>query len=191
MKKIMVKDIMVRLSEYVTVYEDVTLFDAILVLEKSKEQFNENHYKHRAILVRSRADDKIIGKISQLDVLRGLEPKYKMMGNEEPLGRFGFSDQGLGIDYMKQIKTHYKLWDESLTHICRKIGVKKVSELMYTPTEGEYVAAGDNLSEAAHQLIMGQHQSLLVISGREIVGILRLTDVFTKICDIMKEVHQA
>ena len=35
--------------------------------------------------------------------------------------------------------------------------------------------------EAIHQLVMGRHQSLLVTKGKDIVGILRLTDVFREI----------
>jgi len=37
------------------------------------------------------------------------------------------------------------------------------------------------LDEAIHILIMGHQQSLLVTREREIVGILRLTDVFSAI----------
>jgi hypothetical protein len=33
---------------------------------------------------------------------------------------------------------------------------------------------------------MGRHQSLLVTRGEEIVGVLRLSDVFKKICDSIK-----
>jgi hypothetical protein len=33
---------------------------------------------------------------------------------------------------------------------------------------------------------MGRHQSLLVRRGSDVVGILRLSDVFKKICDEMK-----
>ena len=37
------------------------------------------------------------------------------------------------------------------------------------------------LAEAIHILVMGHHQSLLVTRGDEIVGILRLTDVFSAV----------
>jgi len=37
------------------------------------------------------------------------------------------------------------------------------------------------LCEAIHQLVMGHRQSLLVTSDENIVGILRLTDVFMHI----------
>jgi len=57
---------------------------------------------------------------------------------------------------------------------------------MHAPTQGEHVAEDATLNEAVHRLIVGRHQSLLVTRGEEIVGVLRLTDVFSKICDFIK-----
>ena len=50
----------------------------------------------------------------------------------------------------------------------------------------EYIDENATLGEATHQLIVQPYLSLLVTSGDEVVGILRLSDVFTKICDIIK-----
>lgn len=41
MKKIQVKEIMVPVSEYAIVYEDASLYEALLVLEKSKILFQQ------------------------------------------------------------------------------------------------------------------------------------------------------
>jgi len=57
---------------------------------------------------------------------------------------------------------------------------------MHTPTEGEYVEEDASLDEAIHQLVMGHHQSLLVTKGKEIIEILRLTDIFNEICQTIK-----
>ena len=43
------------------------------------------------------------------------------------------------------------------------------------------------LDEAIHQFVMGNQQSLLVTHGDEVVGILRLTDVFAAVFHTMKE----
>ena len=59
-------------------------------------------------------------------------------------------------------------------------------DVMYSPSEGEYVREDATLAEAIHQLVIGRHQSLLVTRDKDIVGILRLTDVFTEVCDRMK-----
>jgi predicted transcriptional regulator len=57
---------------------------------------------------------------------------------------------------------------------------------MQIPSEGEYIEADALLEDAMHQLVLGQHQSLLVTEGGKIVGILRLTDVFATIFHIIK-----
>jgi CBS-domain-containing membrane protein len=58
---------------------------------------------------------------------------------------------------------------------------------MYSPTEGEYGPMDATLDQALHQLVVGHHQSLLVTKdGKEIVGILRLTDVFQEISEMIK-----
>ncbi len=53
MKSYSVKDLMVPLSEYATVSEDATLYEAVLSLERAQENFEDKHtrYRHRAILV--------------------------------------------------------------------------------------------------------------------------------------------
>ena len=75
MKDLKVVDLMVPLSEYATVSEDATLYEAVLELEKAQEEFDHTRYRHRAILVLD-SDGKVIGKLSQLDALKALEPKY-------------------------------------------------------------------------------------------------------------------
>jgi predicted transcriptional regulator len=44
-----------------------------------------------------------------------------------------------------------------------------------------------SLDEAIHQLVMGRHQSILVLDQNKIVGILRLTDVFETVSNIIRQ----
>jgi len=182
-KSYIVKDLMVPLSEYATVSEDATLYDAILALEKAQESFEDRHtrYRHRAILILDK-DGNVVGKVSQLDLLRALEPKYQGMIEGRGFQRFGFTKQ-----FMKSMLQEYNLFADPLEDVCRKAGEKNIKEFMYTPGEGEYVIESASLGEAIHQLIMGHHQSLLVTRDEKIVGILRLTDVFAAVFHKMKE----
>ena len=182
-KSYLVKDLMVPLSEYATVTEDATLYDAVLSLEEAQEKFEDKHtrYQHRAILVLDK-DGNVAGKLSQLDVLRSLEPKYRDMMAGEGSQRYGFTKK-----FMKSMLEDYQLFANPLDDICRKAGEQNVKQFMYTPTEGEYVSEDASLDVAIHQLVIGRHQSLLVTSGKKIVGILRLTDVFAAVFHKMKE----
>ena len=88
MKTYIVKDLMVPLSEYATVSDDATLCDAILALEKAQEEFDQTRYRHRAVLIYDK-NQKIIGKISQLDALKALEPKYKELQTDGAARHWG------------------------------------------------------------------------------------------------------
>lgn len=182
MKTRKVKDLMVPLDEYATVSMEATLKDAILALEKAQQDYIKSHYPHRAILV---YDDQknIVGKVSQLDVLKALEPKYAdMLNHQSHLARLGFS-----LSFQKSLIEQYKLWEEPFDELCKKAAKLKVKDFMYTPQEGEYVEANATLNEAVHQIVMGHHQSLLVTEGKKIVGILRLTDLFMEVFHAIKE----
>lgn len=181
MKTSLVKDLMIPLSEYATVEEDATLFEAVMALEKAQMAFDHSKYSHRAILILDKKG-KVAGKLSQIDVLRALEPKYAEMQGSHGLARYGFTQK-----FMKSMLTQYHLWESPLKDICSKAGEKCVKDFMYTLTEGEYVSVEASLDEAIHQLVLGQHQSLLVTRDNEIVGILRLTDVFAAVFHVMKE----
>jgi len=182
-KSYVVKDLMVPLSEYATVTEEATLYEAVIALEEAQEQFEDKHtrYRHRAVLILDK-DGHVVGKLSQLDVLRALEPKYQKMIEGEGLHRFGFAKE-----FEASILEKFNLFANPLDDICRKAGEKNVKEFMYSPTEGEYVAEDATLDIAIHQLIIGHHQSLLVTRKEKIVGILRLTDVFAAVFHKMKE----
>jgi CBS domain-containing protein len=177
-----VKDLMVPLSEYATVSETATLYEAVLALEEAQEKYEDKHtrYSHRAMLILDKSGQ-VVGKLSQLDVLKALEPKYKKMLEGKGLQRYGFTKE-----FEKSILEDYHLFAGPLEDICRRAGEQNVKEFMYTPTEGEYVSEDASLDVAIHQFIIGRHQSLLVTRNDKIVGVLRLTDVFAAVYHNMK-----
>jgi predicted transcriptional regulator len=182
MDLITVEDLMVPIEEYVTVSDEATLYEAVKALEKAQEELDRKryHYLHRAILVLDK-NGKVVGKISQLDVLRALEPKYKEMGNTKHLSRAGFS-----TNFIKSIMERYALCEIPFSDMCARAADANVKEFMYSPSEGEYIEVDAALCEAIHMLVMGHHQSLLATKEGEIVGVLRLTDVFKETFQTME-----
>ncbi len=183
MKETFVKDLMVPLEEYATIHEEATLYDAVLALEKAQAEHERYHdtYRHRAVLVYA-GDGRIVGKLSQLDILKGLEPKYKEAAADS--GRIMTS--GFSRNFLRSLVKQFALWEKPLADICKKASQLKVKDCMYIPEEGEYVESDDSLDTAINQLVLGRHQSLLVAEGSQIVGILRLTDVFKEVCNKIK-----
>ena len=96
------------------------------------------------------------------------------------------SGLGFSKQFMKSIMEKYRLLDGAMENICRKAGETKVGKIMVKPTEGEYVDGDASLNEAIHLLVLGQHQSLLVTDQKcDLIGILRLTDIFSTVCRTM------
>ena len=168
---------MVPVSEYATVDEESNLLEAVQALEKAQEAYKKNRYRHRGILVLDRREKKVVGKLSQIDILRALEPKYESI----ELGRFGYSRK-----FMATLLEKFNLWEEPLEGICRKATKKKVGGFVNRPTDGEVIDKAASLSDAIHQLVIGGHQSLLVTSGSEIVGVLRLSDVYLEVSEMIR-----
>jgi CBS domain-containing protein len=165
---------MVPLSEYATVSKEATLGEAVAELKKSQEG-TDNKYVHRAVLVYDESK-RVVGKLSMICLLRALEPKY-----DEMLPKKGGLNLGLPLQFQKTMLEQLKLWDQPLDHICQKAVDKKVASFMIEPTESEFISQDASINEAIHQLVMGNHQSLIVKQGKEFVGILRLTDVFEEV----------
>lgn len=179
MKSSKIKEMMVPLSDYATVSKDASLFDAVRAHEAAQEAFDPSKYRHRAILVLD-DDGAVIGKISQLDILRALEPQYEEMLDRNGMARYGFTRS-----FMKSILEQFRLWSEPLIDICNKAVKKPVHRFMYTPDAREIINEDASLDEAIHQMLMGNYQSLLVTRNGRITGILRLTDVFDTISAVM------
>ncbi|MGD8846999.1 MAG: CBS domain-containing protein, partial [Desulfobacteraceae bacterium] len=174
MKSKTVREFMVPIEEYATVGEDATLIDAVMALEKAQLEFNQTRYRHRAILVLDESNH-VIGKISQHDVIKALEPHYKKIRSRdhEALNRFGLSDF-----FFRAAMEEYSFWDTPLQNLCEKAAGQKVEDFMYMPSQGEFVEENSTMDEAIHRLILEEHHSLLITRGKEIVGVLRLVDVF-------------
>ncbi len=183
MKEILVKDLMVPLDQYATINEAATLYEAVLVLEKAQAEYRkcQKTYLHRAVLVYD-ATGKIVGKLSQIDLLKGLEPKYNHAAAET--GRT--EPKRFSRKFLRSLIHQFSLWDRPLVDICKKAAQLRVKDCMDILEENEFVEADDSLAVAVHHLVLGRRQSLLVMKNEEIVGILRLTDVFHEVTNTIK-----
>lgn len=183
MQEFQVSEVMVPLSEYATVPKGATLYEAVLALEAAQEQFEDKHtrYRHRAILVLNKKGN-VLGKVSQMDVLRALEPRNDDTGQIDAVSQFGFSPS-----FVQSVRKQHRLKSSPLTELCHKASQMRVEDVMQTPSEGEYIDEGASLDIAILQLTLGQHLALLVTRGKEIVGILRLSDAFAAVFHTMKE----
>jgi len=181
MKKYLVKDLMVPLSEYATVSEGATLLETLLALEKAQEEFQHTRYSHRAVLILDK-NKQVIGKLSQLDFLRALERENEHIEQINSISKFGFSPKAITA-FQEKHRTKSTPIEETLLTAAKL----KVEDFMQPPSENEYIKESTSLDIAIHQFTTGLYISLLVTKGKDITGVLRLSDVFAAVFHAMKE----
>jgi hypothetical protein len=176
-----VKDLMVPLSEYATVPEGSTLFEAVLALEKAQEEFDHTKYKHRGILIMDQSQ-RVIGKLSHLHALRALESTHDDSQHFHELSQFGFSQKGI-----RTLRKKHRRQSAPLADLCKKAVALKVEDFMQIAHEDELIDHEATLDMAIHQLVQEKLLSLLVTKEGETIGILRLADVFAAVFHTLKE----
>jgi len=177
MKTITVKELMVPVEAYATVASQATLREAVIALEKAQLTLDPSQHKHRAILVLDESGA-VLSKITMKDILVALEPNYGKVEGTDVLERSGFSP-----DLIKSMLEDSALWTDALQFVRERANELNVVDFMRSPSEGEYIDENATLGEAIRQLVAYPYLSLLVTRSDEVVGILRLSDVFAKICD--------
>jgi CBS domain-containing protein len=173
-----VKDLMVSLDQCPLVSEDATLREAVLALEEAQKNLPAGRQPYRAVLL---IDDKkrIVGKIGQLAVLRALEPRYDVIGDLESLSAAGVSEE-----FVSSMMEHYRFFQEQLADLCSRSGRLLAKEVM-RPVK-QCIDEEAALPEAIHKLVIWQTLSILVTRKTEVVGLLRLSDLFDAITAQLK-----
>ncbi len=179
MKDYKVADFMTPVSELVAVREDADMYEAAARLDEAAAAQGPGGYHTPAILVRDEAGH-AVGKLSLLDLVTGLEPKYASVEGPQ-VSRFG-----LPRSYLETMFRQHGLWENSLEHICRRAGSILVRDIMTPPLESQVVLEADSLSMAVHHMALGHHHNLLVRDGAgHISGLLRLADVYARISTML------
>ena len=176
-----IKEMMIPVSDYPSISENATLGEARLALEKARQHTPHSHQSFQSVLVVNDKNE-IIGKISPMDILVGLEPKYKRFGDMALLSRFGYSP-----GFYDYILKNIDLLQKPLDDLCRKAAAVKVADIMSEHQINTRIEADASLNHAIHQLVISNQQSLLVCESNQITGVLRLVDVVEALGDYMTE----
>jgi len=178
MREKAVRDVMLPLEHYAVVPEDATLLDAVRALEKAQGKVPPDRQPHRAVLVVDESGA-IVGKVGHFAFLAGLEPK---------IGRLDSggipSHAGLSKGFLSSVMESLPLWSAGLDELREHARTRRVAEFMRPVA----IQVDENapLARAIHELIAHQTLSLLVTREGEVVGILRLTDVFQEVFTLLR-----
>ncbi|MCK5545501.1 MAG: CBS domain-containing protein [Desulfobulbaceae bacterium] len=168
MKNTMIKDVMIPISDYMTIKEEDTLYDVFQILEKNKKE-STKHAHRDAIVINDKGEFK--GKVTMIDLFRALEPNYKTLMKDYKKGV-------LKKEYVMKAVKEFNLWLEPIQSLCERGSSMKVSEIMHIPEDHEYIQEEDSFEKALHEYVMGVHQPLIVKKGDKVTGLLRFGDLF-------------
>lgn len=174
-----VKDLMLSLDEYATVSADSTIREALMALDEAQLGLDDDRHHHRAVLV---LDDggKVLGKLTHWAILRRLEPSFIKTEDLVALTRAGLTQE-----FVQSLEARFAGFTDSLSLMCSEAARTRARDAMVPINES--IDEDAPLAEAIHEMVLHHAQSMLVTRGGEVVGILRLSDVFQEVADLIRE----
>jgi hypothetical protein len=173
-------DMMIPLDEYPVVDASATVLDAVMRLSESRRSMESRRQPFQAVLVAD-GEGKIIGKLGQLAILKGLEPNRQIFGDERLLERAGVSHSIIraALDNIRPFQTEFP-------ELCKKAAALPVRLVMH-PFK-EHIDIGASINETIHRMVEWQTLSILVTRNNQPAGLVRLSDL----CDeIIAEMHRS
>ncbi len=180
MDKMKVRELMVPTDRFPKISDNASLFDAAFALEKAQEAFLSGKAEQRSLLVENEKNQ-VIGKISPIDLFKGLEKNYNKVNVEETLDKFG-------LKYIwTAMRKDYNLWESPFRDLCRKAGDVHVKDFVNIPGEGQTVDVEDTLAKCFHLFVVNRHDALFVLEKDKFAGLLRFSDLYRQVSQTMKE----
>lgn len=166
-----VRKLMLPISEYGTVDLDATLEEALRALESA--QASAGRRPHRSVLVKGR-DGTIAGWLGYHAILAALRPRQQSVVLDDSMRRAGVSE-----DLMLHSMEMLELLQPDLSSLCARACSIAVKDLVLT--EPQVVSIEAPLNVLLDRFVTHQAQSLLVVEGKDVVGILRIGDFFDEV----------
>jgi len=181
MEKMKVRELMRPVEEFPRISSQATFMEAVDALEKAQKVFSSGKASQRILLVYDEADQ-IVGKLSPMDVVQGLEPNYDRIDDLKNISHYR-----LAASTLESMKEQFRLWQRPLSELCKKAYNVKIQNFIKLPSPDHMVNGDDKMDNAFHLFVVGRHDSLFVKDGEKIVGLIRFSDVYSKIAQTMRE----
>jgi CBS domain-containing protein len=174
-----VRDLMVPISTTSTVTKETALHEAVSAFDRAGEADTERGPAPGNVLVVDE-EGRPLGKLSDLDVMRSLEPAYQHVGDLRTTNLSGMSSS-----FLRSMLQGFNLWQDPLGALCEKAAEIRIGDIDYMPISDPVLHENDPLSMAIHLMVTGRHSSLLVMDeeGGKAVGVLHRSDMFMEVRD--------
>lgn len=169
---------MLPLEEYATIPADSTIREALIELDTAQLGLDHDRHHHRAVLVLDE-DGSVVGKLSHWAILKSLQPRFLRRDDLASLLRAGLTQE-----FVESMRKNFTGVIGSLEQMCRASASIKAGDAMVST--GRSVDEDALLIEAINDMVLAHEQSKLVTRNGEVVGILRLSDVFERVADMIR-----
>jgi ferredoxin len=180
MENTKVRELMRPIEDFPSISGELSLFEAMEALERVQEDYRTGKAPEIILLVRGKSGA-VQGKISPMDIVKGLEPNYFQFGKEE---HFPFDN--IVMDAVEAMRSQVRLWQQPLSELCRKAWAVKIESFIEMPPREQMVDIDDCLPTAFDLFVITRQGSLFVVDGRNVVGIIRFSDIYNKIKEVMR-----
>jgi CBS domain-containing protein len=177
-----VQELMIPVEQFTRISQEETFGAAAHALEQCHVDFKSGK-KPTCILLVNDPQGRIVGKISPIDLLRALEPQYTRL-------RGTIGEYARSISYDKMIDSALDraiLWSKPLNELCTKSSSLKIKDFILHPVPEQTVNMTDSLDKALHRFVMGRHDSLFVMDGKRLAGVLSFGDVYGQLLTTIKD----
>jgi predicted transcriptional regulator len=180
-----VKEILSPVSEYNQVDQEAPLCEAIAMLRSNlkKIEAGERGVFHKTLLVTD-ASQKIVGKLSVFDLIRGLVPdQAKTPEVSRAFFYRALSERTQAVaDEVAHLKERFQWLDHTFFDLVKQETQKKVKEVM-APVH-VLLDEEDSISKAIFVMFKENIRQPLVTRKGEIVGVVNIMDIFPLLLEI-------
>lgn len=177
-----VKELMIPAEHFPRISQEETFGAALGALEQCRIDFQSGK-KMTCILLVHDGKGHIVGKVSPMDLLMALEPRYSRL-------KVNVGEYSRSHSYDKMIGSaldQAALWTSPLQELCTNASGILIRDFVSSPSAGQTVKVTDSLDKALHRFVMNRHDSLFVTDGGRLVGMLAFSDVYAHLSTTMKD----
>ncbi len=178
-----VKELMTPAEQLPRISQEESFSAVLKALDRCHAEFQSGK-KSTCILLVHDGQGRIVGKVSPIDLLLALEPRYSgLKGNIGEYARSHSYDKMIG-----SALDQASLWTTPLRELCSNASNLPIKDFIRHPATGQTVKATDSLDQALHRFVTGRHDSLFVTDGSRLVGMLTFSDVYAHVSEAMRDV---
>jgi len=170
-----VKDVYIKIDNYPNILVNAPIGEAIHIMHHELEEKN----KYRTILVMD-DNDHLQGYLSIFDLIRAVGPDYLQKNRQNVKSHQPYAVMAQDMSALALI------WQEGFSVKMHDELAKPVYEYMTHMESG--VSLNDPIAKGLYLMLFGDVLILPVIENEELVGVIRMIDLFNHIADDVEQV---